>query len=258
MRVFNLLLLISMFIPFPLPAQVGERYIEVTGTSEIEVVPDRIHYVIEIREYFEEEFDGVSKPEEYRTKVPLTRIEEELKQVLKIVGVLREAIRTKDVGDNWRKPGQDFLVFKSFDVTLRDFTLIDEILKRVDTKGIHTMYIDKLEHRDILSYHRKGKIEALKAAREKAVYLLEAIGKRPGEIIRIVEGGDAGKEMFAQGHILSVAPPPFERSRTIKKGCSMLVRFGVMDRRTVFNKSRSGFAREDNGHPYAQERESGL
>ena len=132
MRVFNLLLLISMFIPFPLPAQVGERYIEVTGTSEIEVVPDRIHYVIEIREYFEEEFDGVSKPEEYRTKVPLTRIEEELKQVLKIVGVPREAIRTKDVGDNWRKPGQDFLVSKSFDVTLRDFTLIDEILKRVD------------------------------------------------------------------------------------------------------------------------------
>jgi len=45
MRVFNLLLLISMFIPFPLPAQVGERYIEVTGTSEIEVVPDRIHYL---------------------------------------------------------------------------------------------------------------------------------------------------------------------------------------------------------------------
>ena len=76
-----------MFIPFPLPAQVGERYIEVTGTSEIEVVPDRIHYVIEIREYFEEEFDGVSKPEEYRTKVPLTRIEEELRKVLKIVGV---------------------------------------------------------------------------------------------------------------------------------------------------------------------------
>ena len=153
-----------------------------------------------------------------------------MKQVLKIVGVPREAIRTKDVGDNWRKPGQDFLVSKSFDVTLRDFTLIDEILKRVDTKGIHTMYIDKLEHRDILSYHRKGKIEALKAAREKAVYLLEAIGKRLGEIIRIVEGGDAGKEMFAQGHILSVAPPPFERSRTIKKRYSMLVRFGIVDR----------------------------
>ena len=228
-----------MFIPFPLPAQVGERYIEVTGTSEIEVVPDRIHYVIEIREYFEEEFDGVSKPEEYRTKVPLTRIEEELKQVLKIVGVPREAIRTKDVGDNWRKPGQDFLVSKSFDVTLRDFTLIDEILKRVDKAdtvliGPGLGRCDEVSEvvESVVEYsnHRKGKIEALKAAREKAVYLLEAIGKRPGEIIRIVEGGDAGKEMFAQGHILSVAPPPFERSRTIKKRYSMLVRFGIVDR----------------------------
>ena len=60
MRVFNLLLLISMFIPFPLPAQVGERYIEVTGTSEIEIVPDRIHYIIGIRKYFKDKFDGVS------------------------------------------------------------------------------------------------------------------------------------------------------------------------------------------------------
>lgn len=92
------------------------------------------------------------------------------------------------------------------------------------------MYIDKLEHRDILSYHRKGKIEALKAAREKAVYLLEAIGKRPGEIIRIVEGGDAGKEMFAQGRILSVCPAPIREKPHDKKRYSMLVRFGIVDR----------------------------
>ena len=102
MRVFNLLLLIFMFIPFPLPAQVGERYIEVTGTSEIEVVPDRIHYVIEIREYFEEEFDGVSKPEEYRTKVPLTRVEigrascrervQSAQRMWAIIGVSRDRI----------------------------------------------------------------------------------------------------------------------------------------------------------------------
>ena len=70
--------------------------------------------------------------------------------------------------------------------------------KTVDTKGIHTMYIDKLEHRDILSYHRKGKIEALKAAREKAVYLLEAIGKRPGEDHPHRGRRGCWKEMFAQ------------------------------------------------------------
>ena len=52
--------------------EVNEHYIEVTGTSEIEIMPDKIHYIIEIREYFEEEFDGKSKPEEYHTKVPLS------------------------------------------------------------------------------------------------------------------------------------------------------------------------------------------
>lgn len=37
------------------------KYIEVTGTSEITLVPDEIHYLIEIKEYWEEEFDGKSK-----------------------------------------------------------------------------------------------------------------------------------------------------------------------------------------------------
>ena len=51
--------------------EVNERYVEVTGTSEIEIVPDKIHYIIEIREYFKEEFDGKSKPEEYHTKITI-------------------------------------------------------------------------------------------------------------------------------------------------------------------------------------------
>ena len=37
-----------------LQVQTNERYIEVTGASEIEIVPDKIHYVADIREYFEE------------------------------------------------------------------------------------------------------------------------------------------------------------------------------------------------------------
>ena len=56
-------LVIGLLSVLSLPAQTNERYIEVTGTSEIEIVPDKIHYLIEIREYFEEEFDGKSKPE---------------------------------------------------------------------------------------------------------------------------------------------------------------------------------------------------
>ena len=79
--------IISLLATFSLQAQTNERYIEVTGTSEIEIVPDRIHYLIEIREYFEEEFDGKSKPEEYRTKVPLAEIEQGLREAIAQAGI---------------------------------------------------------------------------------------------------------------------------------------------------------------------------
>ena len=58
-----------------------ERYIEVTGSSEIEVVPDEIHFLIHIKEYWEEEYTGKSKKEEdFQTKVPLTVIEKDLRK----------------------------------------------------------------------------------------------------------------------------------------------------------------------------------
>ena len=89
--------------------EVNEHYIEVTGTSEIEIMPDKIHYIIEIREYFEEEFDGKSKPEEYHTKVPLSQIEQGLRKKLSEVGITQDVIRTQEIGDYWRKQGQDLL-----------------------------------------------------------------------------------------------------------------------------------------------------
>ena len=199
-----LLLTICLLAILSLQAQTNERYIEVTGTSEIEIVPDKIHYLIEIREYFEEEFDGKSKPEEYRTKVPLSQIEQGLREALAQADIPQNAIRTQEIGDYWRQQGQDFLVSKKFDITLTDFNQINEIVKRIDTKGIHTMRIGELENKDMLAYHQKGKIEALKAAQKKATYLVEALGKKLGAA-------------------------SFDNFRTIKKNYSMLVRFEIID-----------------------------
>ena len=225
------LLLLAMLLPLAglSQARADWRYIEVTGTSEIEIVPDRIHYIIEIREYFEEEFDGKSKPEEYRTKVSLNRIEQGLREVLHDAGISPDAVRTQEIGDYWRKQGQDFLVAKTFDITLQDFKQIDEILKRMDTRGIHTMRIGELENRDMLSYHQKGKIAALKAAQRKAAYLVEALDKKLGPVIRIVEDEAGSSLPFSQSNVLSSNAVSFDSFRTIKKKYSMLVRFEIAD-----------------------------
>lgn len=221
--------IISLLVTLSLQAQTNERYIEVTGTSEIEIVPDEIHYLIGIREYFKEEFDGKSKPEEYRTKVPLAEIEQGLREALANSGIPQNAIRTQEIGDYWRQQGQDFLVSKKFDITLTDFNQINEIVKRIDTKGIHTMRIGELENNDMLAYHQKGKIEALKAARRKATYLVEALGKRLGEVIRIVEKDSGYASPFAQSNVMSSDAASFDNFRTIKKNYSMLVRFEIID-----------------------------
>ena len=222
-------LIISLLATFSLQAQTNDRYIEVTGTSEIEIVPDKIHYLIEIREYFEEEFDGKSKPEEYRTKVPLSEIEQGLRKNLAEAGIKQDAIRTQEIGDYWRQQGQDFLVSKKFDITLTDFNQINEIVKRIDTKGINSMRIGELENKDMFAYHQMGKIEALKAAQRKATYLVEALGKKLGDVIRIVEERNSNIFPFAQSNVLSSDAASFDNFRTIKKNYSMLVRFEIID-----------------------------
>ena len=229
MRISLFALIITTLSVLSLQAQTNGRYIEVTGTSEIEIVPDKIHYLIEIREYFEEEFDGKSKSEEYRTKVPLSEIEQRLREALANAGIPQNAIRTQEIGDYWRQQGQDFLVSKKFDITLTNFNQINEIIQLIDTKGIHTMRIGELENKDIRAYHQKGKIEALKAAQKKATYLVEALGKKLGDVIRIVEKDSENAFPFAQSNVLSSDAASFDSFRTIKKNYSMLVRFEIID-----------------------------
>lgn len=229
MRISLFALIIITLSVLSLQAQTNGRYIEVTGTSEIEIVPDKIHYLIEIREYFEEEFDGKSKPEEYRTKVPLSEIEQRLREALANAGIPQNAIRTQEIGDYWRQQGQDFLVSKKFDITLTNFNQINKIIQLIDTKGIHTMRIGELENKDIRAYHQKGKIEALKAAQKKATYLVEALGKKLGDVIRIVEKDSENAFPFAQSNVLSSDAASFDSFRTIKKNYSMLVRFEIID-----------------------------
>lgn len=230
MRYRLVVLAIGLLLTLTVRSQEADRrYIEVTGTSEIEIVPDNIHYIIEIREYFAEEFDGKSSPEQYATKIPLSDIEQRLYQALDEAGIGKNAIRTQEIGDYWRKQGQDFLVSKQFDITLTDFDRIDEIIRRLDTRGISSMHIGELENKDILKYHRAGKIEALKAARDKATYLVEALGKKLGDVIMIVEDNNSSAFRPAQSNVMSSDAASFDNFRTIKKTYSMLVRFAIAD-----------------------------
>ena len=120
-KLFLLVFALCVWSVFADAQEGAGRYIEVTGSSEIEVVPDEIHFLIQIKEYWQEEFVPKSKPEDYKTKVPLEWIEKDLRRVLSRAGISDEAIRVQEIGDYWRQKGKEFLIGKQLDIRLTDF-----------------------------------------------------------------------------------------------------------------------------------------
>lgn len=209
MRKTIVLFILLLFAAAPAAAQTVSsqpvRYIDVTGNSEIEVEPDEIILSIRVKEYWEEEFARKAKPEDYKTKVPLERIEKDLMAALIRSGVKKEDISVQGIGDSWREQGRDFLVGKQFQVRVYDFATVNTIVRNADTRGIEYMNIAELKNKDIARYREKGKIEALKAARYKAGYLLEALGKKVGEVIAVEEpneGGFYGVPQYRQSNVM--------------------------------------------------------
>lgn len=211
----------------------NSRYIEVTGSSETEIIPDEIHFMITIKEYWQEEFEKKSKPEDYQTKVPVNEIEHNLMNALKQAGIAPSDIQTKEVGDYWRERGKDFLISKTFDIKLQNPDQINRIIQTVNTKGIQSMNIGELKNKDLQEYRKQGKIEALKAARQKADYLVAAMGQKLGNVLRIVEPEERSFSYFQpQSAMSNVAIPSYdsnpENFRTIKLRYQMTARFEIL------------------------------
>lgn len=214
-------------------AQEEGRYIEVTGSAEMEIVPDIIHYVIYIKEYWKEEFDGKSKPEDYRTKVPLSEIEKEVRKALGKVGIDSQSIRTQEMGHYWRQTGKDFLLGKQFDLTLSSFLQVDALLEALNMRGIESMYIGELKSKNAELHRKQGKIAALKAARDKAEYLVRSVGKNLGDVIRITERDTEGRSPYfytARGQSnISAELTGGQEYRILKQRYEIIARFAIKD-----------------------------
>ena len=164
------------------------KFIEVTGSAELEIEPDEIRLIIGIKEYCKELNDHNSKCKDYATKVPISKIETNLLNDLMEIGIKKEQIIIREVGGNyWRYEGKGFFFGKQFELILIDFNNVDEIIKKINTKGINYMRIGELNNENLTEYRKKVKVEALKAAKMKAEYLLKSIDKQLGDIISIVE-----------------------------------------------------------------------
>ncbi len=154
-------------------------YIEVTGTAEKLVIPDEIYV-------------GFYLQEKYVNKVKISVEEQEvkLKDAIKSIGVDLRNLSISDltadyIKVSWQK--KDVLTKKNYTLKLPDATLVGKFFQELDKLDITDAYISKVNYSRMDSLKKEVKINAIKAAKNKADYLLEAIGEKTGKALVVRE-----------------------------------------------------------------------
>ncbi len=172
-----------------------ERTITVTGSSETFMVPDDISLLIELKEYDE----GGSRSRTYRDKdttklIHMSKIEREVTSKLVKLGVSNDRIKIKNTNATWEYNWEWYhsyrtpvYVNKTLEVKFSDINEVPRIIEQLQMTGVEHVYLGTLRCTKEREMRRQVKIDALKAAKEKATYLLEALGAKPGDIITVEE-----------------------------------------------------------------------
>lgn len=156
-----------------------QPYIEVTGTAEKEVIPDELYIGIIIRERY------VNK-----VKVTIEEQEEKLKAVVKSLGIDLTNLYLSNANADyvkirWQK--KDVLTKKDYTLKVSNATTVGQVFQELEKLEIIDAFILRVNHSKMDSLRKEVKILAIKAAKDKADYLLTAIGEQTGKPLIIKE-----------------------------------------------------------------------
>jgi uncharacterized protein YggE len=153
--------------------------IEVVGNGEMEIVPNEIYISFTLKE----RMDG-------KEKITIEAQEKELKKQLQKAGFDLENLSLSDASAGFvpvKRKKQEVLTAKNYIlkvVTTTEVAAVFEVLDKVEALNAD---ISRVAHSEIEKYRKEVKIMAVKAAIEKAAYLLEAIGETIGKPLMIQE-----------------------------------------------------------------------
>jgi len=160
------------------------KTITVNGSAEMEIVPDEIYVMVDLKEY-EKKGQG---------KVPIDKIRQDFLTAVRSLGLPDSAVSVAAYdgfnGNPWlRKKNKKDVLYASitYQVKLRNTAQIDQLVDKLDDNATNNFYIARTSHSKLEEFKKNLKIQAVKAAKEKAGYLAEAINERVGEAVTINE-----------------------------------------------------------------------
>jgi uncharacterized protein YggE len=190
---FALLLLISVAIT----AQNSnlKPFIEVTGIAKTEIVPDEIYLDICIKERIEK-----------GKKLTITILENQLKSTLKTIGIPEENLSISDVNAVLSKTGwwkEEILSVANYTLKVKGASKLKKLFEQFKKMNISNVNITKATHSKIIEIRKKNRIKAIKIAKEKADYLLSAIGEQTGKPLIINEIKTGSQPSFVNANFVN-------------------------------------------------------
>lgn len=168
-----------IFINNPFP-----KTITVSGSAEMEIVPDEIYVNIELKEYQKK---GESKKD-------LETIKSQFLESCKSAGIPDSAISIASYSGNSnyytarkKKKSGDLFAGITYQLKFSSSKTMDNLVENLDDDATQRFIIAKASHSRIIEFRKQLKIKAVQAAKEKAIYLTESVGEKLGEAITIAE-----------------------------------------------------------------------
>jgi uncharacterized protein len=189
------LLLLLMFVagaavshgqptPNPFP-----KTIAVSGSAEMEIIPDEIFVNVTLMEY----------QKKGENKRDIETIKTHFLEACKAAGIADSMISIAAFsGTNnyfwWKRRHRNIDLFTgiTYQIKFKTSFQMDNLVERLDDEATQGFLIVTATHSKITEFRKQLKIQAVKAAKEKGIYLTEAVGEKLGAAITIKEPSESG------------------------------------------------------------------
>lgn len=192
-KILSVLVLLAVVIK--LPAQTIESntpYIEVIGTAKKEIIPNEIFITINIQERIEK-----------KEKISIEKQELALKKAIESLGIPMENLSLSYANSNyvdisWSK--RDIITKTEYILKVEDALSVGRVFQKLNELKIVDAHISRVDHSDIENLRKEVRINAIKAAKNKADYLLSAIGEQTDKPLIIREESVGPYSISAQNY----------------------------------------------------------
>ncbi|MCS3800246.1 SIMPL domain-containing protein [Niastella sp. OAS944] len=156
------------------------KTINVNGSADMEITPDEIYVVVTLKEY---EKKGTGK-------IGIEKIKTDFLNSCSNVGLHDSVITIASYEGNLlkkKRSKEELYATISYQIKFNNSKKMDELVNKLDDEATQGFDVVRVSHSKIQEYRKQVRILAIKAAKEKAGYLTEAVGESLGTAVTISE-----------------------------------------------------------------------